>query len=483
MKFIRNSVLYTFVTFLQRAVGFFLLPLYTTYLTPADYGVVSVVTSYAGFVGMFALLSLNGAAQRFEFSLPEPERPAIWGTLYLFLIVNAFAVAGICFAFRRWLVMPFAPGIPFFPPMALGLATVAVAPAYILYQTYLVSKQEARSYAANNLAYFTAGLVFTLLFVVRLRMGATGMLLAGAVTGGLFFVHALVFFTPRIRFAFRRAILSKSLRYSLPLLPHALSGWVVLLVNRVFLNYFKGAAAVGLFTIGYQIGNLLNVVTAAINQAYVPWFFEKMGEGEAGTRQVVRAARILTVLYGLAALVLSYFAPEVLRLMVSKSFQRGWVVVPLLSFSFVFSGMYYFFVNPLFLRKTSGVFKVSLTAAVVGVILHLLLVPRFGMQGTAVADFVSAFVMSAAALFFTLRHEPIPFDWKRMYAIVGGFFVLSLLVMFQGRVEARLFFAIKFSVLSAVTGGLYAVYKRSFWATLGPIIEKIRFPGAPAAGA
>ena len=63
----KNTAIYVVISFLQKAIGFFLLPLYTVVLAPSDYGTVNVVNTIVGFLSTLYGLSLNGAAGRFYF--------------------------------------------------------------------------------------------------------------------------------------------------------------------------------------------------------------------------------------------------------------------------------------------------------------------------------------------------------------------------------------------------------------------------------
>ena len=98
-KLVKNSSIYTVVSVLQKAIGFFLLPLYTRYLMPADYGVVSVVTSIEAFLTAFYMLSLHGAVTRFYFSLRNDlgELKKLWGTCFSFVGINAIILTALRF--------------------------------------------------------------------------------------------------------------------------------------------------------------------------------------------------------------------------------------------------------------------------------------------------------------------------------------------------------------------------------------------------
>ena len=86
-KVLKNSTLYTFTTLLQKGAAFFLLPLYTAYLTPEDYGITSVVTSVSTFMAVLIMMALNGAATRFHYrNTDENYRKVLWGTVTIIVI-------------------------------------------------------------------------------------------------------------------------------------------------------------------------------------------------------------------------------------------------------------------------------------------------------------------------------------------------------------------------------------------------------------
>ena len=104
-RILRNSGLYSFVSFLQKGAAFFLLPVYTAYLTPEDYGTLSVIQALVSFFSIFLLLSLDGAAARFHFfSVDQYFRARIWGTILLLVLGNSVVLGLILIIFNHWLV-------------------------------------------------------------------------------------------------------------------------------------------------------------------------------------------------------------------------------------------------------------------------------------------------------------------------------------------------------------------------------------------
>lgn len=461
MKLLNNSLIYTAVSVLQKALGFFLLPVYTAYLSASDYGTANVILSVVNFLSLFYMLSLHGAGTRFEYKYqgdPEVTR-TIWGTLFLFVTVNSAVLTAVFFLGRNWLLVPFLSGIPFSPYMLLGLVAVAFSPSYQLFQSNLQAKQLGRRYGLNNLCYFLVNMTLTVIFITVFAMKANGILLALAITNAIFFAYTLVDFLPRISLRFDPPRLKESFGYSLPLLPHSMAGWAMSLVDRLFLNHYRDAASVGVYSIGYQFGNLINVLTGSVNQAFVPWFFEQFELGGPGKARIARVSEVMVLAYSICALAVSLFAPEVLRFMVTAEFREGAQVVPFLAFSFVFGGIYYAFINPLFVRRTGLVPIVTLTSAVVGVGMNVWLIPRFGMLGAAASSLASMAFSSVIALVLAERFEPIGFRWARMFAYAVIPFGLSLAIFLQDRFPPIPFFFGKAVLLAAMASVCVLIYR------------------------
>jgi O-antigen/teichoic acid export membrane protein len=281
MKLIGNSIIYVAVSILQRALGFFLLPIYTAYLKPEDYGTANVVQAIVNFAVIFCLFSFHGAGTRFEHTYRNDPESAkeMWGTLFISVLTATGVVAAILFLFRRWLLVPFLGNIPFYPYMAIGIGAMMCSPVYHLFQANLQAKQLGRRFGLNNLCYFFVNMGLTLLFITVFKMQGMGILLALALTNATFFLYTLIDFLPRINLRFNADRFWDAFKYSLPLLPHSLAGWVMNLVDRLFLNHFQTASAVGVYSVGIQFGNLINILTAAVNQAYAPWMFEQFELG------------------------------------------------------------------------------------------------------------------------------------------------------------------------------------------------------------
>lgn len=460
-KIVSNSALYSFTTLLQKGASFFLLPLYTAFLTPEDYGIVNVVTSVSSFMAVLIMMALNGAATRFHYKNTEENyRKVLWGTITSIVFISSLGWGAVFFTLHRFLVDPFIGEIDFYPYAVIGLANTIITPLYLLFQSYLQARQEALHYSINTFSHFLTQVGLAIVFIAIYKMGAVGMLLSNVITSLIFFIYVLIVYIPKIKIGIDKGVAKESFKYSLPLLPHQISIWSAGTIDRLFLNGYKGKGVTGIYSVGQQFGNVVGTIAFSVNQAFVPWFFQMIEKGKEGFRKIEKMGLFAVVGYSLIAFAISLFAPEILRIMVSESFRDAWQVIPILTFAFVFHGVYFFFINILFVKDTGWVFSVTLAAMIVDVVMNILLVPIFGFWGAAIACFMTYFSRSIFALILSFRkNKEIRYNYLAMYVVPLVLLVFSFVNWLLIGLPFILSLSIKISICTLLGLMFYFIYK------------------------
>ena len=429
-RLVKNSVIYSIIQILQKAMGFFLLPVYTRFLCTEDLGKANIVLSVVSFLGIFCSLGLSSAGTRYTYEARgEAEGVRIlWGTIFWFSLPYSLASTAVLFLFIKPLGTFFAPGVSVYPLLALGFVSVALNPTFVLFQSKLQAEQRGMAFGITNFVFFLVNTASTVIFLAVFRLKAESLVLAYAITNAIFFIYTLVAFPREIKTVIDGPTLRKVFRYSLPLLPHMLAGWTIGMIDKLFLNSMSGAGSVGVYTVGFQVANVLGTLTLAVNQAFGPWFFEQVTRGEEGFRRSRTVTRLIIWFYGGCALFAGLFGPEILRIMTTDAYHGGWTVIPLLLAGFSFNGIYYCVVGPLFLNKTALVPIITFVSAGVGLVGNLALIPVLGMEGAALASLaanlagaVLASVLSAAATKHSL-------GGVELYSIPTAMLILSSIV-------------------------------------------------------
>lgn len=465
-KVLSNSVIYTGVTILQRCVSFILLPLYTTYLTPVDYGITGVVTSISSLLAIFTTLGLDAAGSRFYYKYKgDPEyAKRLYGTISCIILLNSLVFGGIFLLAHKWIVDPLLGDINFYPYVLLGLLNVMVTPLYLIFQGYLQTIQNGVNYGINSFLNFLFQVGLTIILVAYYKMGALGVLWAQLVTSIVFFLYVVFAFFRHQYIGIDKDIAKESFQYSLPLLPHTLANWSNGTIDRLLVNGIRSESDAGLYNLGRQYSSVVNTLSIAVNSAYVPWFYDKANDVGKNLSQIRKMSEMITWAVCFLCMTMGLVAQEVLDLMISNPAYDGvWRVIPLLIGGTIFNTIYFFYVNVLFLKNTGVIFTITVSTIAINVGLNLLLIPIYGYIGCGLAFMVTFFMKSVLAVAISMRkNREIRFRTGYLFAIgiISSLVCVSAL-LFEN-INTMMAISIKAFVILIFAAFIYFTYRNDF---------------------
>lgn len=463
MSVAKHSLIYTIAIFLQGLTSFLLLPIYTTYLAPKEYGIIAVVSSMTNLLSVLYTFYLQSAITRFYFDYERSKQKIkqLFGTIFTFVIICGVILTLVFIVLGPSVFELILEGIQFYPYILLGLFIVFFNALYILYLSVLQTKQQSTRFAITNISYVLTQAVLTIIFLAIFHMQASGVLLAIAITNAILVIYIAFTFLRTITISIQKEMLKEYLAYSIPSAPHYLLGWSTVWVNKIMLNNLRSTAAVGVYDVGVYIGGITDVIRAAINQAYLPWFFKEMKAVKSNTKKVEQFIEYTSLLYCFSALCIALFSKEIVGIVTSDQYFEAWRVVPFITFSYVFYGYYYFFVsNLLYDKKHTKYIAVSVfISAMINALANILLIPKFGMVGSSLATLLAMGTTSILVLLITNRFLVFVFPWKKMYAFFMLFFLCSLFIFIEDLFADALSFLIRTGIVLLTAGIVYLKYK------------------------
>lgn len=446
LRLARNSLGYLAASVIPAFLGVLLLPLYTRFLTPDDYGITATAASIAAFLTAFYQLGLLAAYGRFYFDYRHDvtELKRHISTIAIFLGLHGLLLTIIITTLLNGPFERLLPGVPFSPHIQIAIWSGYFQLIFMLRLNLYRTEMRAYRFLALSVAHVATTAVLTILFVVVLRQGALGYLTAMLIANGVFSGVSLCLLRQYLIPVVDRAKLKAGLRYGLPLIPHIVGLWMFQTVDRLMLTSMVNSAETGLYSVGFAVSQAVTLVASAVNYAWSPFFYAQMKDrGDDAKPEVARFVTYWVLAMSFAFLLTSGFSRELVTVLAASSYRQAYHVVTPVALGLLFGGFYFVVVNPLFwLRRTPLIATATLSSGVLNIVLNLLFIPTMQMIGAAVATALSNLFCLLFIAFFSLRLFPVAYEFRRLVKIgvatafcsllfylaeyLGGFWVVVL---------------------------------------------------------
>lgn len=412
-----GSVVYLLSNILAAAIPFALLPILTRYLSTAEYGQVAIYQTVLAGLSALVGVSAHGAAgiKYYESDLSKYELKLFIGNCFLITLINSLFMFFIILFFNaelaNWLTIP---GEWLFIGVFVSSATCFI----LMRMTQWQVSKKARSFGIFQISQSLMGTGLALLFVVYFLEGAAGRMWSLTITPIVFLLISLVLFykDDLLGFGWRLKYIKEILKFGVPLIPHSVGFFLLSAVDRFIINDKLGLAQVGIYMVAVQLVAVMGLVFDAINNAYVPWLFERLKRDRSDEkRQIVR----WTYAYGLALMCFTgfifVFAPALVLIVVGEEYAGSADLIGWLALGQAFNGMYLMVTNYIFYSKRTGLLSLStITTGLINVGLLFLFTDHMGLKGAAIAYAASMGLKFVTTWFVANLRHPMPwFNFNR----------------------------------------------------------------------
>jgi len=406
---------YTAASILSKLIAVALLPLYTRYLTPADYGAAEVLFAAVVAASIVVRLGVIEAVLRFYYKSGEdPARVLSTSFAALFWLATAAALVALPFAepISEALNDPGADLVR----ISIGGLWVLTLHEYLL--TIFRLEERARAFFAVTIANVLAAIALTVALVVGADEGARGLLLGSYASGAVFVLGLIVVHRRRISLRVDRPLLRRMMRFGLPTMPAELSLYMLNFVDRIIIVRAAGFAEAGLYSLAVKFAQAVNVLVRGFQLAWPPLAYSIRDDNEARRAY----ARVVTYFIAACAFVVTgmwLLSRWIARALAAPEFFASYEAVGLISTAVTLYALY--MVQVVILGRTGRTelnLPATIAALVANVVLNLVLVPPLGIVGAGVALVASYLVVVAAMYGFTQRLFPVPYEWGRLARVV-----------------------------------------------------------------
>ena len=400
MQVIKSSIIYLGSSILNKAIPFLLLPILTKYLSPEEYGVLSIFQLMISFFTAFVGMAIHTNVSKNFFKYSKNQTSLMIGNILMILslttLIYFIITLGVSFCYQKifsvpsnWVVI-----IPLLSFMFM-INTINL--------TILRNQEKAVLFGVYEVANTAVNMGVTILLLLMYHYGwyarAGGVIVAYT----LFFIISLLHMRKNgfIILQYDRKEVRKILKLSIPLIPHVVGGIIIALSDRFFIERMVSLEMVGIYSVGYMFGMVVILFTDAFLKAWSPWFYKMLSDADYTKKlKIVKYSYLYILATFIIAFGISIFAKFIIPYVVDVRYAGAEVYVFWIAIGYAVHGVYkIFFPYLVHIDKTAFLGVSTVIAAVLNLIFNYLLINQFGAIGAAYATVLS-FIVSASLVFW-----------------------------------------------------------------------------------
>jgi O-antigen/teichoic acid export membrane protein len=408
---LKSASIYTISSIINASIPFILLPLLTNRLSPSDYGIVAMFQLLVSIVYPFVGINLEGAIARKYYDNLNTDFSKYVGSCFVISIASFSFLSIVFFVNTRWIASAVSlpeSWIKFVLLTAFSQFSIAVL--LVIYQTSLKSIK----YGIFQIAQSVLNILLTLLFIIYYQKTWEGRLEAIFLSTFSFAIFSLFLLikSNKINLKSGKSNYLHALKFGIPLIPHAIGAMLFTSIDRFFLTKNFGLEQTGNYTVAYQIGAIVSIITVAFNNAFVPWLYKSLKKNDFSLKvKIVKFTYAYFMILIIGSLLLLVSFPHIINLFISNKYKSVNSFSLFIVLGLVFQGMYFMVTNYIsYVNKTYIQAIITISVALFKIPLTYILILWLGAVGASVSFFLTFFIFFIATWYFSAKVYEMPWN-------------------------------------------------------------------------
>lgn len=397
---IKNTGIIAIGKISTQVVSFFLLPVYTAFLTTADYGVVDLLNTLIQLLLPVISLQLEQAIFRFliEYRSDERKKKEYISTTFFFLVITGVAYTVFMVIVGRF--------IQNYYKYFLLLNLLSTMFSYVLSQ---IARGLGHNgiYSVANFFMSFVNIALNLVFIAAMGMGATGMLLSGLIAN----IFSCIYIAVSIRLyrylsvkSFKVRLCKEMVAYSFPLIPNQISWWVFNASDRLIISAVLSVSINGIYAIAGKFSTLFVTVFNFFGMSWTEQAAIHINDIDASKyfSKVCEAS-----IRFFSAMILGIIAvmPFIFPYMINVQYADAYIQIPILLLGSYFNSLAGIF-GAVYVakKKTKNIAKSSIYAALINLVVNLVCISKCGLYAASVSTVIAYAFLAIYRIFDTKKY-------------------------------------------------------------------------------
>lgn len=413
----KNTLVYSISNVLVKMSGLILLPLYTSHISLAQYGLLGFYEITFEILHLISGLGIDNALSRWYWDKDSDlnQKEVVFNaglvshlTTFVIMTLAFFALLG----FSDTLLWEKQSRTLLFWFIISSLSRVLIRQPLLLMR---IQELSVRQTVINIIRIIiVVGLSF--ITIAHLKLGLAGIFIAETFANALILPYLYRYLFKNIVIKFNMFLIKEMLGFSLPLVLSSFLALILTLSDRYIIQYFGNFEDTGIYTLAYKISNIIRVfVIHSFAQAYIPIFYKYMHD-EDSKNFYIKSVTYYTFVASIIALGLTIFGQEAIQVVAqSAEYYSAYKLLPYLVIGVIFAGLRQILVLPINKhKKTKLISVITISAGIFNLLLNIVLVPLMGAKGAALATGLANLFVVLFYYYFVNKLDNIRYEDKKI---------------------------------------------------------------------
>ena len=420
----KDTLLYGISTIVGRFINFLLIPLYTHFFQPAEYGIVTNIYALIALLNIVFLFGMDSAYLKFAGTEESKKHGNIFSSAFipLFFVDVLLAIAFIIgkSALAGLLGIPESYSYLFY---YTGVILLLDAITQLPFITLRLAKK-ALMFSGIRIGNILINIFLNIILIIVFKKGIEAVFISNLIASAF----SLIMLSPEIvkllTCKIDKEILIKLLRFGIPYLPAGIASMFMQVIDRPIVEKLTDLKTLGIYQANYRLGIFMMLYVSMFQYAWQPFFLENSTQKDA--KKIFSSVFTYFTAIGCIILVfLTLFINDFAThkvfgfSLIGKAYWGGLNIVPIVLLAYLFNGFYVNFAAGLFIKEKSTVFPIIMgIGAISNVIANFILIPYFNITGAAFATLISYSLMAFGFYLVSNKMYPIVYELKKLSGIL-----------------------------------------------------------------
>ena len=426
---LKHTPKYLTASVVANGVALLMTKYYTSVFTPAEYGILALYLVMFQYITTLVSLNMDSSATRFYFDYKDTKRDEYLSTIFWFITALAIVtlVTGLLFMdfISNW-ISPHSDMI-YVVTLFTGIGAVYVS----FFTRILYNEHKSTSVLKHTLFQTFINHASSALFISLFHLGIFGRM-SGQGLGYFLNIFTLLkeFYKEnlfRLKLTFNKAMASETFMLALPSIIASLQTVVFVYLDRIFIKHYIGDSAVGVYTLGYMLGQGLSMIYEAVSQAILPKVYNDMNKNyTSAIKELEDFSYKYYIGLVIITVIIALLSPVIVDLFSTQNYSKAALVMPFVMAGFMMGGFYKIPSLVLGYHKVVWFYPfLSAFSFGTNALLNWWLIPIYGIVGAGFASFVGLFLYSSVMQILSFKYMN-----KKYSLFVGIGYIVLFIVIF-----------------------------------------------------